>query len=1441
MRNIFLRICLLILISGFLQIQSVDAACVTPPSGLVSWWGGDNNALDIVGTNNGSLQGGAAYSAGKVGQAFRLDGGVNSWIETSGDFGNFGSNPFTIAFWMYSNNNGTGGTYIMGKSQPDIGAGWDIRLRDSSLLLVGVNEWPSDYNWQSDASLTPNAWHHVAISATETGVTVYIDGINKGTTPRSSISSTGNPFRIGYTTAFGGVPFNGLLDEVEIFNRALTAGEVAAIYSASSEGMCRPCTAPPSGLVSWWGGNGNALDLSGANNGMLAGNAVYGAGMVGQAFALGGSGYVSIPDAPSLRFNTAMTAEAWFLMDNETATYGVIVGKGDESWRLQRNHVDNNTLLFGTNPGFDNLTGTRNVNDGKWHHAAAVFDGATKYLYVDGVLDASKPWANVIDQTTDPVWIGSNSDYPGRLWKGSIDEVAVYNRALSGNEIAAIYNAGSSGKCFTPDTIPDAFSFTAQTGMPLNTTIVSNPITVAGINYLTPISIAACADASCEYKINSGTWTSSPGNVSNGDTVWVHQKSSSSNSTMTTARLTIGGVNGDFNVTTASSTDPDATGLVYWWKGENNAYDSVGGNNGTLFGTTFGTGKIGQAFSFDGVDDYMSDPNNPPPGSLAISAWIKSSDNSGQNRLIIGENVGIQGTGWQFFIQEGGRLVFGIYAPGWTFVTSSVDLPVNQWVHVAVTFNSANGAMQLYINGVPDSTNQYTGSLWAANTNPLKIGSLGTPTGAAPFAGLIDEIKIYSRALSASEIAKSYGLVAWWKGDNDAFDSIGGNNGVWNGTPAYASGKIGQAFSFDGVDDTVSVGMLNNTALNEALPFSIAAWINTSDTSPYQTIASNYMGESGGLGNYSTYLIINSGNLVFGLNKRQQVDESISTGISTGWHFVTATYDGSVLNLYLDGVLQESAVRQFTGSSDNTRGWYIGNYPPEWVSYIGTNTSFHGLIDDVKIYSRALSAAEVANNYGLVSWWRAENDALDSIGGNHVVLQGGVSFAEGHDGHAFSFNGSQYAQNTAPVNMPVGDAPRSVSLWLKTPLDLSLGTEAGIFQYGTASNGHMFGLVVSNHAPGKLYFYGHAADLNGTTTMLPNNWYHAVVTYDGATVTLYLNGKLEASAAISLNTILDGNGLTIGHQIGKASTWLGEIDEVKVFNRALSAMEVSELAGTYPDAFSFPSKSGIALDAPTESDAIPVTGISQPAPISISAGAQYAVSTNGGSSWGLCTSASGTVNVNNQVKVCLTASSGYSTTTTATLNIGGREGTFSVTTIPDTEKPVVTGFALDSGESIDINIGVPIFTATDNDTVNGYMITTSYTPPLASDTGWDASAPASFSLTTAGINTLYAWAKDPAGNVSDPLMATVTLKPVRRDPAPYNYYDLISAACSAASGGETIKALAVTVPGNVTISDKILTIKGGHADGYGSQNGITTIGSLTVGTGSLIVDRVSVK
>jgi uncharacterized repeat protein (TIGR01451 family) len=202
---------------------------------------------------------------------------------------------------------------------------------------------------------------------------------------------------------------------------------------------------------------------------------------------------------------------------------------------------------------------------------------------------------------------------------------------------------------------------------------------------------------------------------------------------------------------------------------------------------------------------------------------------------------------------------------------------------------------------------------------------------------------------------------------------------------------------------------------------------------------------------------------------------------------------------------------------------------------------------------------------GMIDWWPGEGNGNDITGGNTLTPQNGAGFATGEVGQAFNFvnptfSGSgQYAQNTAPTGLPLGSSARTIDLWFNSGTDLSTSNDAALIEYGTQTSEEVFGLIFSANAPGKLSFYGSGDDLAGTTTIQPNTWYHAAVTYDGSTVRLYLNGALEASkATTSLNTVLDGNGLTLGFRPG-VSAWNGQIDEGEMFNRALTAGDVQSI------------------------------------------------------------------------------------------------------------------------------------------------------------------------------------------------------------------------------------------------------------------------------------------
>lgn len=209
-------------------------------------------------------------------------------------------------------------------------------------------------------------------------------------------------------------------------------------------------------------------------------------------------------------------------------------------------------------------------------------------------------------------------------------------------------------------------------------------------------------------------------------------------------------------------------------------------------------------------------------------------------------------------------------------------------------------------------------------------------------------------------------LAAWWSGEDNPLDRLGSYPGTLDHGTGYGPGFVGRAFQFDGIDDSMRVGFLGGIGLTETDPVSIAAWANTSTaaTAALQVVAGNYMGEQGGSGNFSMYLMINNGNLVFSVDQRQVAGVSLSTPISDGWHFVTATYDGSALALYVDGEARGSNTRNFTGAAANTRGWTVGNFSDETNAGHGYNSSFNGLIDEVTLFGRALSLAEIGSIFG---------------------------------------------------------------------------------------------------------------------------------------------------------------------------------------------------------------------------------------------------------------------------------------------------------------------------------------------------------------------------------------------------------------------------------------------------------------------------------------------
>jgi len=227
------------------------------------------------------------------------------------------------------------------------------------------------------------------------------------------------------------------------------------------------CTPAPAGLVGWWPGEGNANDIIGTNNAMLVGGASFASGKVGQGFRLDGiNSYVQIPDAAELK-PTNVTVEAWVWLDPNVTNVGgeYIIFKRNswtylfEGYALVKDHVDNGDGTYADRFGFI-ITRTGNqvilhsatlAQRGVWYHVAGTYDGNQATLWVNGMAEAAATPGFALDYGTRPVFLGTSGEpapYTGML-AGIIDEPSIYNRALTTNEIQAIYNASSAGKCST--------------------------------------------------------------------------------------------------------------------------------------------------------------------------------------------------------------------------------------------------------------------------------------------------------------------------------------------------------------------------------------------------------------------------------------------------------------------------------------------------------------------------------------------------------------------------------------------------------------------------------------------------------------------------------------------------------------------------------------------------------------------------------------------------------------------------------------------------------------------------------------------------------------------------------------------------------------------------------------------------------------------------------
>lgn len=289
-------------------------------------------------------------------------------------------------------------------------------------------------------------------------------------------------------------------------------------------------------------------------------------------------------------------------------------------------------------------------------------------------------------------------------------------------------------------------------------------------------------------------------------------------------------------------------GLVGYWPFNGNANDESGnGNNGTVNGATLTADRFGnanKAYSFDGVDDYISvdDNNTLDVPNVTISAWFNAIDygsvqQQNQGHIVSKRESSGWGSSFQLALENTTFIntiwaTYSINGNGWVYYSSSSDLTTQNWIYV--TYTHSNNNAKIYVNGILVNTTLISGGL-QTNNLPLWFGARpNAGNNSSFFNGSLDDIGIWNRTLTECEIQDLYHAELGsqninagsdqtiCKGENVTLSATGGSNYQWNNNvvDSQSFSPIQTAiYSVQGTDslgcigtDSVLVTVLENSA-----------------------------------------------------------------------------------------------------------------------------------------------------------------------------------------------------------------------------------------------------------------------------------------------------------------------------------------------------------------------------------------------------------------------------------------------------------------------------------------------------------------------------------------------------------------------------------------------------------------------------------------------------
>jgi|GEM_PF-840618 len=945
------------------------------------------------------------------------------------------------------------------------------------------------------------------------------------------------------------------------------------------------------GLVAFYPFNGNANDASGNGNNGTEQTINYTLdrfGIPNSCVNFPKSNTTSQIDLGT-NINPAKFSLSFWINQTNTKTnaFNVPISKynNNQGFEIQTGNGTGYTLPNGTS--WQGIGDTSKLNLNKWYHLVATFDGNYAKLFINGTQKRcilAPAQTTYVDSMYQPNYSsGSNHLLIGNRpidvaynfhYEGNIDDIIIYNRALTTAEVKQLYVAKpkvtwSTGDSSNSITVKPVVTTTYYVTVTDGVTTCKDSVKVtvsdmSGYNALLD-TVRACGDSVvlnagagyAAYSWSNGATTQSITVKQSGwykvtvtnasgctgvDSSYVSivkAKILTASSTIckgSSITLSIDSLFAGSNITTKAQLPTNLqNGLVAFYPFNGNANDLSGnGNNGTVNGATLTTdrfGNAGGAYSFSQSTNIIKatvNNNNLLTSNingLTYSVWVNFSTfpTSSPSAIMSLWSKNTDSAYGTYYDQTKGVLVADCGRSGYagTMYIYGLNTPIiNSWYNLTLTSDFINNVSKLYINGVFQS--QTTGGLIRPNITQINLGQWNV-AGTWPLNGKLDDISIFNRALSPYEVQQLYTAkpkVTWSTGDSS--NSITVKPGVT--TTYYVTVTDGVTTCKDSVKVTVSdmsgynalVDTIracgDSVVLNAGTGYAAYSWSNGATT---QTITVKQSGS------YKVTVTNASG----------------CTGVDSSY---VSIVKANIINK--DTTICKGS--SITLSIDS--------------SIVGVGS----------VNSKAQLPANLQN--GLVAFYPFNGNANDASGnGNNLTNNGGVIYGNDRFGNINSspiFNGINQTLSKSSANIFTGNSDRTMSCWINQTTNSSTVALININDGVSTGTCYTSSSLQSYATNDGYFFWGRCNDKGWSSSRISNNWYNLIVTYTLGNVSLYVNGKLLSTQSISsLNTnpaqLIIGGGMTDNNNNG---FWNGKIDDVGLWNRVLSATEIQQLYNSKP-------------------------------------------------------------------------------------------------------------------------------------------------------------------------------------------------------------------------------------------------------------------------------------